>query len=151
TQATAFIAAGHCTLAEYPAQFALHQLSLGQWVTAETSDQTVLSTFLLSMARMEREYPQAMAMLTVAAFLAPERIPSTLLQASIHTKPDEKTGTSAPSAQVIQAYALRILTALRRYALLQTADAFVNIHRLVQQLIRQRLTPRQHADAIRRT
>jgi hypothetical protein len=51
SHAVAYIAEGHCTIQDYPKQFALHQLSLGGTITQTDASHTVLTTFLLTLFR----------------------------------------------------------------------------------------------------
>ena len=133
SHAVAYIVEGHCTLADYPSQFALHQLSLGGRVAhTERANHTVLSTFLLTMARLQREHPCVSLILQTAAYLAPEGIPVSLL----HTELAKQQSTY--SAQQLQ----QGIAVLTRHALLQPGkDGRLDMHRLVQQVIRNQLSP----------
>ena len=138
SHAVAYIVEGHCTLADYPSQFALHQLSLGGRVAhTERANHTVLSTFLLTMARLQREHPCVSLILQTAAYLAPEGIPVSLL----HTELAKQQSTY--SAQQLQ----QGIAVLTRHALLQPGkDGRLDMHRLVQQVIRNQLSPtEQHS------
>ena len=114
-------------------QFALHQLSLGGRVAhTERANHTVLSTFLLTMARLQREHPCVSLILQTAAYLAPEGIPVSLL----HTELAKRQSTY--SAQQLQ----QGIAVLTRHALLQPGkDGRLDMHRLVQQVIRNQLSP----------
>jgi hypothetical protein len=97
----------------------------------------------LSADRLARDDPAAGQLASVCAFLAPEPIPYGLLTASALELPDEL------SARVVDPLAWRqTLAHLARQALARVDRHGVQMHRLIQAILRDRLSPVQ-ASAIR--
>jgi len=150
SHAVAYIAEGHGSLQDYPRQFALHQLSLGSSITIQTdATQTVLSTFLLSLFRIKQQYPIVELILNVCAYLAPEGILITWLEMVFTSAKEIKEPYRL--GQFPLADVQRGLTALQRHALLQASEiGLLNIHRLLQQVIRHQLTPAEQQAQVTR-
>ena len=90
------------------------------------------------MARLKKEEPAAVDLLYLCAFLAPEKIPQSLLA--------ERRDTLPPSLRDAVADSLRwgdIVAALRSYSLAVVADESLTFHRLVQAATRDGLTAEQ--------
>jgi len=141
SQAVAYIAEGHCSLQAYPQQFALHQLSLGQAVSAQSAaEQTVLTTFLLTFVRLKQTYPVVVLILNTCAYLAPENISTAWLE-------EEESILGQFSLEAVQAG----LNQLQRYGLLQSsASGKVGMHRILQQVIHHQLTLDQQQAQIKK-
>jgi len=151
SQAVAYIAEGHCSLQEYPQQFTLHQLSLGQPVSAQgTVDQTVLTTFLLTFVRLKQTHPVIVPLLNACAYLAAEGILTTWLEtglAGLENENEESCILGQFSLGAFQAG----LNQLQCHGLLQSsASGKINMHRLIQHVIRQQLTPDQQQAQIKK-
>jgi len=85
--------------------------------------QPVKATWQLSFDKLQAECPKAIDLLSIAAFLAPDRIPRNLLRAE---GMDELEFDE-------------VIEALRRYGLADATDRFLSVHRLLQQVIREDL------------
>ncbi|MFF0106632.1 FxSxx-COOH system tetratricopeptide repeat protein [Streptomyces hirsutus] len=104
---------------------------------------TVASTWLTAVATIRKELPIAHELLNLCAFLAPEGIPHRLLQSWDQDFPRKLRPLHED--RIVYNRALSILS---RYSLLQATGNGITIHRLVQMLARQSMTPaerRRHA------
>ena len=96
----------------------------------------------LAADRLENEDPAAMALLNVCAFLAPEPVPTRLISAAA------KNISQPLAARAADPVALRrLLTAIGRSALARVGSDTLQMHRLTQAILRDRLTPRRSAKA----
>ena len=117
-----YIAEGKSTLEKYPARFAAHQLRCG----AELQERPVVTSVLLSVLTLREQQPLIEPLLVMAAYLAPDNIPTdavfTLLDAKISTQAKEQA-----------------LMLLHKHGLLTLADDrhTFDLHRLVQQVLRE--------------
>jgi tetratricopeptide (TPR) repeat protein len=103
-----------------------------------TSEQTITTTWTVSLQRLREHAPVAEDLLALCAFLAPDDIPRQLLEDYPDRLP-ERLATVRDPLGMRQA-----LGALRRYSLVSlTADA-ISIHRLVQAVVRQSLNAEIH-------
>ncbi len=87
----------------------------------------VAATFELSFAKLQSEHPSALELLNTMAFLAPDDVPRDLVQ------------STAPSVLEFN----ERVKSLRRYSLVDTRDGMLGMHRLLQQITRDRLGPRE--------
>jgi tetratricopeptide (TPR) repeat protein len=95
---------------------------------------TVASTWNLSFKQIERGQPAAAALLRLCAFLAPDDIPISLLEAGADELPAELQGALVDQIRFDQA-----IGALRSYSLMARQGESVGVHRLVQWVIRESL------------
>jgi tetratricopeptide (TPR) repeat protein len=99
---------------------------------------TVTSTWQVSLDRV-LSVPGAVSLLEVCAFLAPEEIPRELFAQQL----DPPAGDLADLAD--DPFALdEAIGALRRFALVKAGEQTLTVHRLVQQVLRDRLDPGRH-------
>lgn len=104
---------------------------------------TVASTWLASVAALRKELPIAHELLNLCAFLTPEGIPHSLLRSWSPDHPRKLRPLHED--RIVYNRAVSILS---RYSLLQASADGLTVHRLVQTLARQSLSPaerRRHA------
>jgi tetratricopeptide (TPR) repeat protein len=100
------------------------------------SEQTIATTWRVSLERLRAEAPAAEELLTVCAFLAPDDLPRALLTDHAELLPDRLAAAVADRLGFQQA-----LGALRRYSLAALTPEAVGVHRLVQAVVRHALDP----------
>lgn len=141
-QAGAYIEEAACDLAHYVALFQhrravlLGLRTLSGYSSAD-HPRSVRATLALSLERLQREHPAALALLQCCAFLHPEAIPEELFQ----------EGAPEPDSPLVDLVcdALQMDTAvadLRRYSLLQRDPVAhtLSLHRLVQVVVQDTLS-----------
>jgi class 3 adenylate cyclase/tetratricopeptide (TPR) repeat protein len=99
---------------------------------------TVATTWQVSLDRV-RPVPGAVGLLEMCAFLAPEEIDRELFSQHLDALPEDLTVLAADPFAFDEA-----VGALRRFALVKATEQTVIVHRLVRQVIRDRLDPDQH-------
>jgi tetratricopeptide (TPR) repeat protein len=100
---------------------------------------TVATTWQVSLERVQ-PIPGAVALLEVCAFLGPEEIPRDLLIQRLSAEVEEFTELVGDPFAVDEAVA-----AVRRYGLVKVSEHALVMHRLLQQVIRDRLDRDQQA------
>lgn len=100
-QALAYISRGHCTLAEYPKHFYLHQLRSHLSMDEPTLD-TVRTSLMLSLLQLREQQPQALVLLQNCFGFAAENIPMVLLADVQRTD----VGSIAPLTLILSHYSL---------------------------------------------
>jgi tetratricopeptide (TPR) repeat protein len=98
---------------------------------------TVATTWQVSLEGV-RSVPGAVSLLEVCAFLGPEEIPRKLFTQELDPLADDLAGLVDDPFTLDEAIA-----ALRRFALAKASEQTLSVHRLVQQVIRDRLDPGQ--------
>jgi tetratricopeptide (TPR) repeat protein len=134
-QARAYIHETGITLADYLERlrrFPEVMLGKGQPRDRDPAD-LVTTTWQVSLDRV-RAVPGALAMLEVCAFLAPEEVPRALFAQPLDP-PDEELHVLADDLFALDA----AVAALRRYALVKATAESLTVHRLLQQVVRDRL------------
>ena len=96
---------------------------------------TVAATWNASIVAAEKDEPLARRVLQMAAYLAPDAIPRSFFSV---------LGDSVLAERKRVADAL---AAVHRYSLAIVTDSYVNVHRLLQKVIRDQLTAQERADA----
>jgi hypothetical protein len=142
-QAAAYMQATGTPLGRYLSLFRARQADLLARGEPGGHRQHTAATLSLALTRLERDSPAAAGLMRLLAFLAPEAAPVSLLLESRDTA--EMLGTEASQALSPllgdPVAVLDAVAALRRYSLAAlTADGLVQIHRLVQVVIRAQLT-----------
>jgi tetratricopeptide (TPR) repeat protein len=133
-QAAAYVDASGRKLSSYLELLRYRLVELMAEGKPEDYPRTVTSTLQLSLDRLEAERPAAMLLLRLCAFLAPDDIPISVVQMHWSALPDDL------QALVCDDVALdRAIAELRRYAVASRHDDAINLHRLVQAVIRESL------------
>jgi Tetratricopeptide repeat len=101
-----------------------------------TTEQTIATTWRVSLERLRAEAPAAEELLTVWAFLAPDDLPRVLLTDHAGLLPDRLAAAVADRLGFQQT-----LGTLRRYSLATLTPQTVGVHRLVQAVVRHALDP----------
>jgi tetratricopeptide (TPR) repeat protein len=99
-----------------------------------TTEQTIATTWRVSLERLRAEAPAAEELLTVWAFLAPDDLPRALLTDHAGLLPDRLAAAVADRLGFQQT-----LGTLRRYSLATLTPETVGVHRLVQAVVRHAL------------
>jgi tetratricopeptide (TPR) repeat protein/transcriptional regulator with XRE-family HTH domain len=137
-QAAAYLEETDTSTAEYLKLLEEHAnelLALGRPVTTE---QTIATTWTLSLQRLRQQAPAAEDLLTLCAFLAAEDIPRVLFAEHADELPGRLAATMGDPLTAAQAVGV-----LRRYALITTSSDAISLHRLVQAVVRCQLDPVQ--------
>ena len=98
-------------------------------------EHTVATTWSLALERVNQEAPGAGELLKVCAYLAPDDMPLALFREAKVNLPGSFKATVADDLAWNRAVA-----ALRRYSLLEVGEEALSVHRLVQQVVQDRLT-----------
>ena len=110
-------------------------------------DSTAAATWLLSLQRLRETMPAAAKVLELCAFFAPEPIPMTLLYSErfVEVLTPYDPALSEPLLQG------RLVQEIGRYSLasIDSAASTIQLHRLVQAVIRDRLSPEERAECRR--
>jgi len=109
--------------------------ALGQPATTE---QTIATTWTVSLERIHANSPAAQDLLTLFAFLAPDNIPRDLLAAGVGVLTGRLASVATDAIGFQQA-----IGALRRYSLVSVRHDTISVHRLVQAVVRHALDPGQ--------
>jgi tetratricopeptide (TPR) repeat protein len=131
-QAAGYIAeTGGLTLAGYLTQFRTRSRELLGRGRPAGRDDTVNTTWSLSLDRLTETSPSAVDLLTVAAFLAADDIPIPLLTEHVAELPDRLAGTVTDPLALADTIGI-----LRRYGLAKAAADAITVHRLLQTVVR---------------
>jgi tetratricopeptide (TPR) repeat protein len=103
-----------------------------------TTEQTIATTWTLSLQRLRQQAPAAEDLLNLCAFLAAEDIPRALFAG--HADQLTERLATAMTDPLTAAHAVGIL---RRFALIATTSDAISLHRLVQAVVRCQLDPVQ--------
>jgi tetratricopeptide (TPR) repeat protein len=136
-QAAAYIVATGCTTAAYLDLLRSRRQELWQDERPPEGYQaTVATTWSLSMTEAAAECPAAADLLNLCAFLAPDDIPLPLLRDGADLLPDSVAPTAKDPLLLNRA-----LAALQRYSLATVRGDALSLHRLVQAVVRDGLSP----------
>jgi tetratricopeptide (TPR) repeat protein len=137
-QARAYMQASSTSLESYERLLETHGLKAAEKGKAPDTQQTVGTTWQLSVERLATECPAAVALLQLCSFLAPDDIALSDLANAAEHLPEPL------SSALSDGLALGDLkAAVRRYSLLEVKHESVSVHRLVQEVIRTRLDAEQ--------
>jgi hypothetical protein len=121
-QAAAYIDAANITISEYLQVFRRHPKELLG---------PVATTWILSLERLKTESPEALDLMNLFAFLAPEEIPRELAK--------KITASISPLGPGSDLVLHGPIAALRRYSLVEANRYGLTVHRLLQAASRERL------------
>jgi tetratricopeptide (TPR) repeat protein len=135
-QAAGYIAeGGGITVADYLQLYNTRSRELLARGRPSDRNDTVATTWSLSLDRLATSDPAAVALLALTAFMAPEDFPTTLLQ----TRPELLDDLLAAVADPIGL--ADALTALRHYGLVTVEADMLSVHQVLQTVIRDALPP----------
>ncbi len=138
-QAAAYMQASGTTLGRYLPLFRARQADLLARGEAAGHPLDVAATLGLGLSRLAEDAPDAVAVLRLLAFLAPEPVPLTLLLDDGPAADPAVAATVGPLIGDLVAVGDAV-AALRRYSLVTLAgDGLVLVHRLVQAVTRDQL------------
>jgi tetratricopeptide (TPR) repeat protein len=106
--------------------------------TPSSSEETIATTWTVSLQRIRGQVPVAEDLLTLCAFLAPDDIPRALLPNHPDALPERLATVVCDRVAYQQAIA-----ALHRYSLTTVSGDALSVHRLVQAVIRKELSLEQ--------
>ncbi|MEA3301793.1 MAG: FxSxx-COOH system tetratricopeptide repeat protein, partial [Pseudomonadota bacterium] len=135
-QAGAYIETTGIALTEYQELFQPRRKEL--WVDESHPPDypdSVATTWSLAMEQVSKESPVAADLLNLCAFLAPDDIPLELLCGGTEHLPEPLAATATDKLAMNRA-----IKALRQYSLIDTSAEFLSVHRLVQVVVRDRLS-----------
>ncbi|MEO0375466.1 MAG: tetratricopeptide repeat protein [Cyanobacteria bacterium P01_A01_bin.17] len=142
-QAGAFIVRKSITVEVYLNDYRQRGLALLEEGSVQTGNypRSVLTTWLISFEDVMRESPSSIDVLTTSAFLSPDSIPYSIIQADpflIDTESEDISDEN--SADLVEVGTL--LEPLKGYSLIAVDPCrdFYSVHRLVQAVVRDRLT-----------
>jgi len=145
-QAGAYIEASGISFADYLTRWRAHHRELLAHPPATDYPATVATTWDISFQAVAAQSPTSVALMNLLAFFAPEPIPRAVVLRGIErvTKDEGRTtndeGRTTNELRSTQ-YALdNAVMPLRRYSLIQTSPETLAMHRLVQMIVRDRLS-----------
>jgi tetratricopeptide (TPR) repeat protein len=147
-QAAAYLQETAITPSEYLALLDTRARELFTLGRPATTEQTIATTWTVSLRRLREQRPAAEDLLVLLAFLAADDIPRTLLTQLPRRRWRERRSPSskrlAATLQDPLAYQ-QVVAALRRYSLIKTSQdgQALSVHRLVQAVIRHQLHRKQ--------
>jgi tetratricopeptide (TPR) repeat protein len=103
-----------------------------------STEQTIATTWTVSLDRLRKEAPNAEDLLRLCAFLAPDDLPRAVLEEHSEVLPRRLARAMRDQLGLQQA-----LGGLRRYSLAAVTDQTISVHRLVQAVIRHELNDYQ--------
>ena len=135
-QALAYLDETHSSMEEYRELLAEQAKELFRRGRPSSYQETVATTWSLSMPQARERAPGAEDLLTLCAFLAADDIPRGLLAGHAEALPEPLSRIAADRVAFNDATA-----ALARYSLVTAAPGTLGVHRLVQLVVRQDLDP----------
>ncbi|MGD0373676.1 MAG: tetratricopeptide repeat protein [Streptosporangiaceae bacterium] len=139
-QAAAYMQASGTPLGRYLTLFRARQADLLSRGEAAGHPADVAATLSLGLSRLADDAPDAVAVLRLLAFLAPEPVPLSVLLDTPATDPVVAHTVGLLAGDLVAAG--DAVAALRRYSLVTLASGgLVLVHRLVQAIIRAQLSP----------
>lgn len=138
-QAAAYIETNGKPLAEYLSLFRVRKTELLRRGKPSDYPDTVATTWEISFQELEQQSPAAGALLNLCAFLAPDDIPLQVLRDAVEHLPEALADAVADEIALDDAIA-----ALRRYSLIERNEDRLSVHRLVQVVMRDRLSDKRN-------
>ena len=135
-QAGAYIEATGITLTDYQELFRSRRREL--WEDESPPPDyldTVATTWSLAMEEVSKKSPAAADLLNICAFLAPDEISPGMLGEGAEFIPEPLASTAADRLAMN-----RVISVLRRYSLIDASGESISVHRLVQAVVRDRMS-----------
>ena len=133
-QAGSYIKTRHQSINEYRVLFRAHHEALLKRERPLNYPDTVATTWEISFQQAERETKSAADLLAICAYMAPDNIPRRLFS-DVHSSLAEGRPLLADDVEFGDAVA-----ALQNYSLIAATEDVISIHRLVQMIVRDRLS-----------
>ncbi|MBI3912798.1 MAG: tetratricopeptide repeat protein [Chloroflexi bacterium] len=138
-QAGAFIEASGESFAEYLEIFKTHRAELLKKHQPADYAATVATTWEISIRAVEKQSPAASALMNLCAFFAPDDIPQNIIVNGAKHLPTPLADAVADALKFDEI----VIAPLLRYSLIERRGAEFSIHRLVQAVIRERITNKE--------
>lgn len=158
-QAGAYIEETQCSLADYQQQYQTQgaELLAHRGMLVDDHPEPVATTWSLSFAKVEVANPIAANVLRLCAFLAPDALPEELLEEALKQFASSEERSlpgqrgSAPEHARSRSALDQAIALLRTYSLIQRnpAEKTVQVHRLVQIVLRATLNETEREDWMR--
>ena len=134
-QAGAYISAKNISIAEYCDMYERYKGEVLNRVNPpEGYDATIATTWTMSFEAVERESPAGADMLKLLAFLAPDDIPLEIIRAGAEFLPKKLAEAAGKELDFLDA-----VGSLTGYSLIDKSGDAVYLHRLVQEVVRDRM------------
>jgi tetratricopeptide (TPR) repeat protein len=125
--------AGILTFAQYLDLFQQHSLELlNRGQGPHDYGHTIDSTWTVAVGQLREQAPAALDLLRLAAFLAPEELPSRLLTEYADSLPNALAVSARDPLTLVE-----LVAAARRYSLVKATGGNLTLHRLLQAVIRE--------------
>jgi len=135
-QAGAYIETTGITLIDYQQLFQSRRKELWEDETPPPDyPDLVATTWSLAMEQVNKESPEAADLLNLCAFLAPDKISLEMLSEGAKHLPEPLAATATDRLAMNRA-----IKVLRRYSLIDASGELLSVHRLVQAVVRDRLS-----------
>jgi hypothetical protein len=134
-QAAAYVQACHSTLGKYSGLLEQHGLKVLERGQAYQYEQTVGATWSLAFEKLQVSCPAAVDLMDLCAFLAPDAIHVCELANAKQHQPQRLAEALDDELRLDE-----VRAALLKYSLIRTDGDAISIHRLVQEVTRQRLS-----------
>jgi Tfp pilus assembly protein PilF len=134
-QAAGYVAeSGGMSLAGYLQLFDTRSLELFERGRPADRNDTIATTWSLTLDRLTESVPAAVDLLVLVAHLAPDEVPTSLLAVNAEQLPAELGEVSADPLRLADT-----LRELRRFGMITASGETVGMHRVVQEVVRSRL------------
>ena len=135
-QAGAYIETTGIMLTDYQALFQSRRKELWEdEIPPLDYPDSVATTWSLAMEQVSKESPEAADLLNLCAFLAPDGISLEMFSGGAEHLPKPLAATATDKLAINQA-----IKVLRRYSLIDASGELLSVHRLVQAVVRDRLS-----------
>jgi tetratricopeptide (TPR) repeat protein len=144
-QAGAMLAETGMPADEYLRQLKEHAADIMNEGPPSGYPRSMTAAWKLSVDAVKRSRPQALEVLRCCAFFGPEPIPRDVFRRGVQERGVQETGTVVGQVLANPIETARAMRELARYALITLDGNAVKVHRLIQTLLRDELTPEQQA------
>jgi len=135
-QAGAYIKATGIALTDYQELFRSRRKELWKDESPPSDyPDSVATTWSLAMEEVSKKSPAAADLLNICAFLAPDEISQGMLGEGAEFIPEPLASTASDRLAMN-----RVISVLRRYSLIDASDESLSVHRLVQAVVRDRMS-----------
>ena len=134
--------AGILTFAQYLTMFEERSIELLKHSPALAEyDHTIDTTWTVAVNQLRQQAPSTVELMQLAAFLAPEELPSQVLTDNSEVLPETLAAQARDPLKLV-----KVVAAARNYSLIKASGGNITLHRLLQTVIREGLnSDDQHA------